>query len=82
MKPAKKLKKRKPKQRIRLDQTATMLEEFTRFLEEIENHRSCSLPSRKLVSDIFLLWSNEVAKDNKLKYQTNLIKGFGEFLLG
>lgn len=64
----------------KLDSTAAILHEFSKFLESIEKHRKAPKYSRELVKNIFVTWSATAAKEEKRKYQAALIKGFAEFL--
>lgn len=65
---------------IKLDSTATILREFSRFLESIEQYRKAPKYSKELVQNIFKTWSATAAKEEKRKHQANLIKGFADFL--
>lgn len=65
---------------VKLDSTATILREFSRFLESIEQYRKAPKYSKELVQNIFKTWSVTAAKEEKRKHQANLIKGFADFL--
>jgi hypothetical protein len=77
---AKKSKKSKKKETIKLDQVANMMEGFTRFLDDIEGYRKNTQPSKELISNIFTLWADTVSKDPLNKHQEQLVRGFGAFL--